>query len=220
MKKVIIFGTGEFAELIYLYLTREGNHKVVAFTVHKEQIKDNEFLGLPVISFDSIEKTHPPEKFTMFIAVGYSNVNKKRARIFEEAKSKGYHLLSYVHPSTKLWNEFEMGENCFVFENNTIQPFVKLGNDVIIWSNNVISHHTIIKDHCFIVSHVSIAGHVTIEPYCFFGMNATVRNRIRIAKNCVIGAGAVILEDTKEGEVYSAGTTKKLEVTSDKLKNF
>jgi len=220
MKKVVIFGIGKFPEIIYMYLTRESNHDIVAFTIHKEYIKEKEFLGLPIIPFDDIEKTYPPEKFTIFVAIGYSDMNEKRAKIFKEAKSKGYTLLSYIHPSTKIWDEFKMGENCFIFENNTIQPFVELGNDVIIWSNNVISHHTIIKDHCFIVSHVAIAGNVTIEPYCFLGINATVRNRIKIAKKCVIGAGAVILEDTNEGEVYTAGSTKKLEISSDKLKNL
>ena len=220
MKKVIIFGTGGFAEIIYMYLTRESNHDIIAFTTHKEYIKEKEFLGLPVISFDDIEKTYSPEKFTIFVAIGYSDMNEKRAKIFDEAKSKGYELLSYIHPSTKIWDEFEMGENCFIFENNTIQPFVKLGNNVIIWSNNVISHHTRIKDHCFIVSHVAIAGNVIIEPYCFLGINATIRNRIKIAKKCIIGAGAVILENTNEGEVYTAGSTKKLAITSDKVKNF
>ena len=76
------------------------------------------------------------------------------------------------------------------------------------------------KDHCFIVSHVAIAGNVIIEPYCFLGINATIRNRIKIAKKCIIGAGAVILENTNEGEVYTAGATKKLAITSDKVKNF
>lgn len=216
--KVVIFGTGGFAEIIHMYLTRDANHEVVAFTIHKKHITEKEFLGIPIVPFEEIVKTHPPDKFTLFVAVGYSENNKKRARIFAEAKEKGYKLLSYVHSSTKLWKEFEMGENCFVFENNTIQPFVKLGNDVIIWSGNVISHHTTIKDHCFIVSHAAIAGNVTIEPYCFVGMNATIRNRIKIAKECIIGAGAVILEDTNEGEVYVAGATKKIDIKSDHLK--
>ena len=156
----------------------------------------------------------------MFIAIGYSELNKKREKIFNEAKNKGYELLSYVHPSTKLWDDFEMGENCFIFENNVIQPSVKLGNNVIIWSSNVISHHCEIKDHNFIISHVAIAGNVTIEPYCFVGMNATIRNSLTIAKECVIGAGAVILEDTKEGEVYVSNSTKKLSIKSNELKNI
>ena len=220
MKKVIIFGTGDLAKLIQKYLTRDSPHEIVAFTSHQEFITEKNIDGLPVIPFEKIQGEFPIDKFTMFIAIGYSELNKKREKIFNEAKSKGYELLSYVHPSTKLWDDFEMGENCFIFENNVIQPSVKLGNNVIIWSNNVISHHCEIKDHNFIVSHTAIAGNVTIEPYCFVGMNATIRNSLTIAKECVIGAGAVILEDTKEGEVYVSNSTKKLSIKSRELKHI
>ena len=128
--------------------------------------------------------------------------------------------MSYIHPSTIINDEFEMGENCFNFEINIIQPFVKLEDGVIIWTGNVISHHSTIMKHCFIVSHTTIAGNTTIEPYCFIGMNATIRNSVRVAKECVIGAGYVILHDTNEKEVYAAHSTVKLEVTSDLLKNL
>lgn len=220
MKKVVIFGTGEFAKVIHQYLTRDSPYEVVAFTANEWAIKEKIVSGCPVVAFEKVESIYPSDKFYMFIALGYSDMNKKRTKFFDEAKAKGYELLSYVHPTTKLWDDFEMGENCFVFENNVIQPFVKLGNDVIIWSNNVISHHTTVKDHCFIVSHVAIAGNVTIESHCFIGMNATVRNGIKIARECVIGAGAVILKDTKEKEVYVSNSTEKLSLTSDQLKEL
>ncbi len=220
MRDIIIFGIGGFAEIVYTYFKHDSSFNVVAFTANESAIKENSLFGLPVIPFENIETTYPPTKFQMFIAVGYSNMNKKRARIFDEAKSKGYELVSYVHPSTIINDSFQMGENCFIFENNVLQPFVTLGNDVIIWTGNVISHHTTIKDHCFIISHVAIAGNVIIEPFCFLGMNATIRNRVTIARECVIGAGAVILEDTKEKEVYVSHSTKKLDITSDILKSL
>jgi sugar O-acyltransferase (sialic acid O-acetyltransferase NeuD family) len=147
-------------------------------------------------------------------------LNKKRAKVFDEAKTKGYKLISYVHPTTSISEEFHMGENCFIFEKNVIQPFVTLGNDIIIWTGNVISHHTTIKDHCFIVSHSAIAGNVTINSFCFIGMNATIRNGIKIAKETVIGAGAIILNDTEEKGVYTNKSTIKLDITSDKLKSI
>jgi sugar O-acyltransferase (sialic acid O-acetyltransferase NeuD family) len=221
-KKVVVFGTGGFAQLVYLYLkqSKPSFLEVVAFSANEWVIKDKAIYGLPVIPFESIEKVYPSKEYRMFIAVGYSELNRKRARFFEEAKDKGYSLISYVHPSTILNDEFEMGENCFIFENNVIQPYVKLEDDVIIWTGNVISHHTTIMKHCFIVSHAAIAGNTVIEPYCFVGMNATIRNGIRIARECVIGAGSVILNSTNEKEVYAAHSTIKLDITSNRLKNL
>ena len=221
-KKVIIFGKGNFAQIIYIYLNQSVEYEVVAFTINEWAMNDNSqiFCNLPVVPFERIQDIYPPNNFHMFIALGYTNMNKRRSKIFDEAKSKGYILISYVHPTTFVNEEFHMGENCFIFENNVIQPFVSLGNDIIIWTGNVLSHHTTIKDHCFIVSHCAIAGNVTIDSFCFIGMNATVRNGVKIASECVIGAGAIILKDTEEKGVYTNKSTIKLNITSDKLKSL
>ena len=119
MQKIVIFGTGELAQRIFFYL-KNSEDEVVAFSANKSNIDSNELLGLPVVEFENIEQKYPPEKFSMFIALAYSDMNKKRAKFFDEAKSKGYELYSYVHPSTKIWDEFEMGENCFILAENII----------------------------------------------------------------------------------------------------
>lgn len=220
MKKVIIFGTGDFAKVAHFYLTNDSEYKVVAFTANKQFIKDKDLFGLPIIPFEDIEAKCSPTEFMMFIAIAYSKINKTRAEIFCQSKEKGYKLLSYVNSKVTKWGEFDIGENCFILENVVIQPFVKIGNDVIIWSGNHIGHHTLIGDHCFITSHVVISGNVTIGPYCFLGVNSTIRDGINIARECVIGAGAVILKNTKEREVYIANSTKLLPITSDMLKHL
>jgi len=222
LKKVIIFGIGNFAQIIYIYLKQSSEFEVIAFTANEWAIKDNNsiFCNLPVVPFERVQEIYPPNNFQMFIAIGYTNMNKKRAKIFYEAKSKGYVLVSYIHPTTSINEEFHMGENCFIFENNVIQPFVSLGNNIIIWTGNVISHHTTIKDHCFIVSHSAIAGNVIIDSFCFIGMNATIRNGIKIASESVIGAGSIILKDTEEKGVYTNKSTIKLGITSDKLQSL
>lgn len=220
MKGVIIFGTGNFAEVAHFYLSNDSPYEVVAFTVNKWAIKNEKFLDLPLIPFEEIESIFPPSKFEMFVAVGYLKMNKTRAEICKKAKEKGYKLITYVNSKVTKWGELDIGENCFIFENVVIQPFVKIGNDVIMWSGNHIGHHSKIGDHCFITSHVVVSGNVDVGPYCFLGINSTIRDGIKIAQECVIGAGTVIMNDTKEKEVYAATKSKPLPITSDKLKHL
>jgi len=220
MKKVVIFGTGDFAQVAYFYLTNDSPYEIVAFTANKDSIKEKELFGLPVIPFEEVENHYPPDRFGMFIAIGYSNVNKVRANKYYEAKTKGYELISYMNSKATHWGDTEIGDNCFIFENQTIQPFVKIGNNVVIWSGNHIGHHSVIGDHCFITSHVVISGNVKIGPYCFLGVNATIRDGITIARECVIGAGAVILKDTRENAVYAVKSTEPLFIASDKLRKI
>ena len=214
--KIIIFGTGEFAQEIFLYLEKFSEFKVVAFTIHKEFIKDKTLFEKPIIPFEEIENNYSPNEVSMLICIGFSKMNKKREKIFLEVKNKNYKLENFIHPSNYVWDELEIGENCIILENNVIRPHVKIGNNVIIENNNVISHHCIIKDNCYITSQAIIAGHVTIESNCFLGINCTIRNRIKIAKESLIGAGAVILKNTKEKEVYSVNTVM-LSRKSDEL---
>ena len=219
MKKVVIFGTGELAQRIFFYL-KDSDDQVVAFCANKSKIDKEELLGLPVIAFENIEEKFPPSKFSMFIALAYSEMNKKRTKFFNEAKNKGYELYSFVHPSTKIWDEFEMGENCFILANNVIQPFVKIGNNVLIGSNNLISHNTIIGDNCFITSNVTMGGHITMGKNCFVGLSATINQRIKIGDECIIGAGTIITKDINDKEVYAENSSKKLPQSSEQISNI
>jgi sugar O-acyltransferase (sialic acid O-acetyltransferase NeuD family) len=220
MSKVIIVGTGDFAQIAALYLEQDSPHEVVAFTAHERFIGDAVLLGRPVLAFEAIEAQLPPSEYAMFVAVGFSKVNQVRAQLYAACKAKGYELISYVSSKAMQWGHVELGDNCFIFEANVLQPFVKIGNDVIIWSGNHIGHHATIGDHCFLSSHAVISGHTRIGAYSFLGVNSTIRDGVTVAPRCVIGAGATILRDTVEGGVYAARTTAAAPVTSDTLPDF
>ena len=219
MKKIIIFGTGELAQRIFFYL-KDSDDQVIAFCANKSKIDKEELLGLPVIAFENIEKKFPPSEFSMFIALAYSEMNKKRTKFFNEAKNKGYELYSFIHPSTKIWDEFEIGENCFILANNVIQPFVKIGNNVLIGSNNLISHNTTIGDNCFVASNVTMGGHITMGKNCFVGLSATINQRIQIGNECIIGAGTIISKDINDKEVYAENSSKKLPQSSEQISDM
>jgi len=209
-EKLIIIGDSAFAQIAYEYFTYDSPYEVVAFSVEKDFLKRQEMFGRPVVPFEELQHLYEPANHKVFVAIAYTQLNRLRARLYREAKKKGFSIVSYISSKAFVWRNVEIGENCFVFEDNTIQPFVKIGNNVILWSGNHIGHHSIIRDHSFISSHVVISGFCEVGEYCFIGVNATVANNIRIAKDCLIGAGAVILRDTKEGKIYASKRTEPL----------
>jgi sugar O-acyltransferase (sialic acid O-acetyltransferase NeuD family) len=217
---VVIFGVGDFARVAHVYLRDDSEHDVVAFTAHGEHVDAREFRGLPLVPYEEIVQTHPPDRFAMFVAIGFRNVNRARAEIYADAKSKGYELVSYVSSRAMRSAETQLGDNCFVFEANVIQPFVELGDDVILWSGNHIGHDSRIEDHCFIASHVVVSGNVVIGHHSFVGVNATFRDGITVAPHCVIGAGALVMADTAEGDVLAPSRTKPRELRSWELEGF
>ena len=158
MKPVIIFGLGSYAQVAQVYLTQDSPYEVVAFTVNEAYITAPTLLGKPVIAFERLLETHPPDDYRMLVAMGAGNMNNARKQVYETCKQMGYEFVSYINSKAMQWGEIEIGENTFIFEANVIQPFVKIGNNTVLWSGNHIGHHSTIGDHVFIASHAVISG--------------------------------------------------------------
>jgi len=214
MSKVVIFGAGKIADEAYFYLTNDSPHEIVAFTVDAEHLRAKEKLGLPVVAFEAIERDYPPGDFTMFVAVGYQELNKFRARKYEEAKAHGYELISYVSSRASNFGGVEIGDNCFVLEFAVVQPCARVGNNVFIWSGNHIGHHARIEDHCYIAGNVVISGNTVIEPYCFIGVSATLGHEITVGRESFIGAGSLITKNVAPKSVYITPDTQKFRLDS------
>ena len=204
--KAVIFGTGSFAELAHYFLTHDSTCDVQAFCADRDRITQDSFCDLPLRPFETIEQEYPPGEHSMFIAIGYNKLNTLREKYYHLAKDKGYTLLSYVSSRSSFFAK-EIGDNCFIFEDNTVQPFVHIGSNVVLWSGNHIGHHSVIKDHVFIASHVVVSGHCTVGNHTFIGVNATLRDGLTIGDRNIIGSGALIMKNTEDDAVYSARRT-------------
>lgn len=220
MKQLVIFGTTEVAELALWYFRNDANRKVAAFTVDPEFVGGDSLHGLPVVPFSEIAEVFPPGETEMFVAMGYSKLNAVRRAKVEAAQALGYTLASYVSSRATVLNEGRIGRNCFILEDNTIQPFVRIGDNVTLWSGNHIGHHSTIEDHVFVASHVVVSGGVTIGEASFIGVNATIRDHVTIGPRCVIGSGALILQDAEAEGVYMGTASERARVPSTRLRQL
>lgn len=205
--KVVIFGTEDIASLARFYLENDSKFTPVAFCIDGKYIKENSVEGLPVIPFEEIEKSHTSNDF-FFFAPLYDN--KLRANKTKEIKEKGYSLITYVSSKATIWTK-NIGENCFIMENNVIQPYVSIGNNVIFWSGNHIGHHGTIGNNIFFSSHVVLSGNCIVEDFTWFGVNCTIRDQLTIAKGCVIGMGSIVTKNTIENKTYIGNPAKCIE---------
>lgn len=218
MRKVIIFGLKDYAELAHYYLTHDSSDEVVAFSVHRAYLPPGgKFHGLPVVAFEDVASIYPPGEFHFFAPMSPKNMNRDREAIYQEIKRQGYQCISYVSSKATTFGN-EIGDNCFILEDNTIQPFTRIGNNVVLWSGNHIGHHGIIRDHVTFTSHVVMSGHCDIGAYSFFGVNATLRNALNIAEGSFITMAAAVVKDTEAWGVYKGNPAEKLAIPSTKMK--
>jgi sugar O-acyltransferase (sialic acid O-acetyltransferase NeuD family) len=216
-KKIIIVGNTSNARLAKHYFENDSDYEVIAFCVNMVYISEPMFESLPVIPFEEIETLYPPAKYDVFIAVGYNKMNKIREELYNKCKEKGYFLPNYISSRCSFLTKEVIGDNNFILEDNTIQPFVKIGSNNVLWSGNHIGHDTVIGDHNFITSHVVVSGFVKIENNCFIGVNATLRDAIAIANETLIAAGSIIMKNTVAQDVYVPARSVKLEKKSSEI---
>jgi|ERR1051325_904608 len=220
MKPLVIFGAGELAEVAHFYFTRDAGAAVAAFTVDAAYLKERRFCGQPVVPFEEVGAAYPPDRHDLFVALSYARINALRAEKCAAGKAQGYRLRTYVSSKASVWEGFEPGENCFILEDNTIQPFVRIAANVTLWSGNHIGHHAVLGANCFITSHVVISGGVQVGDNAFIGVNATIRDHVKIGARSVIGAGSLVLQDVPADGVVAASGTELSKVPSHRLRRL
>ncbi|OZA77435.1 acetyltransferase [Polynucleobacter sp. 39-46-10] len=213
-KKLLIIGDSAFAEVAYECFTHDSEYEVVGFAVESQYLKRTELFGLPIVPFEQIEEHFNPSKIEFYAALVYSQLNRLRTRLYQAAKAKGYRPASYISSRAFVWQNVVVGEHCFVFEDNTIQPFVRIGNNVVLWSGNHIGHHSVIQDHCFIASHVVISGFCNIGSHTFMGVNATLGNNVSIGEDNWIGPSVTLVKDTEPNLLFKVEQPEPAKVSA------
>ena len=211
---ILIFGIGNVAELAYYYLKNDTKLNVKAFVVERDfmpEIKTK--FELPIVSFEELEKEYSPKEYLLFAPCSGTNLNKFRERIYNEGKQKGYSFYTYISSKASVYTD-EIGDNCFILEDNTIQPYTKIGNNCGLRSGNHIGHHSIIEDHVFITSHTVIAGLCLIKKYCWIGINASIRDSTILSEGTVVAMSSSVTKNTDGNAIYM-GIPAKLYKTCD-----
>lgn len=217
-RPLLIIGGGAIARLAKFYFERDTPYRVAAFAVDAAFCHSDTFEGAPLLTIEAATAQFPPADCDAFVAIGYAQMNRVRAQKYEQMKQCGYRLATYISPHCTYLSQFETGDNCFILEDNTIQPFVRIGNNVYLWSGNHIGHDVHLADHVYVTSQVVIAGFTQVGAYSFLGVNATLRDSIVLGERTLAGAGAVLLKNTAAGSVWVPPPSVLLPKDSSELK--
>jgi acetyltransferase-like isoleucine patch superfamily enzyme len=212
MAKIVLFGIGRGAAVAHRFLARDTEHEIVGFTVDAAYIKDHTHRGLPIVPFEEVERSFPPDDFRMLVLLGYQGMNELRQRKFAESKAKGYTLESYVASNIFRVEPIAVGENCFILDNQSISLDVTIGNNVVMWSSNHVGDLTMIEDHAWVSSHVTIAASVRVGQGAFLGIGATVTNGVKVGRQAFVGANVLLSGDLADGRVRVSTEAEDLPV--------
>jgi sugar O-acyltransferase (sialic acid O-acetyltransferase NeuD family) len=217
---LLIFGTGNNAECAHYYLTHDvaykNKYEVVGFITENKDANMSNFCGLDVHELDGIETLFDPSLIKVIAPISGRNMNKYRERIFNTLLEKRFEFINYISSKANVFTE-KIGRNCFILEDNTIQPFVEIGDNCMIWSGNHIGHHSKLGNHIFMTSHIVISGLCQIGDYCYIGVNVSIRDSTILAPNTVIGMHSGVTKNTESYKIYTGCPAKIFKECDDTL---
>ncbi len=213
-KKLIIYGIGRFAEYVGYVFENDSDYEVVAFCIEEKYLESKSFNDKPLLKFESLDSSYPPDQYSLFIAVGNNEIRKK---IFKQSVFKGYNLASYISSKSKFWDNLVAGTNVFIDEGCVLQPFISISDNSILFTSSL-GHHTQIGKHS-LLSGSKTGGNVIIGENCYIGLNASIKQNIKIGDNTIVGMNCAIERDTSAYDVYSNKGTVKRKLNSAQLGN-
>ncbi len=219
MTDIVMFGSGQIADVARVYLHKESDFRIVAFTVDRAYQSSDRYAGLPLVAWEDLPNVFPPSQVKLLGPISYRRLNQFRRDRYLEGKQLGYDFVSFIHPDCNIYSD-DIGENCFILEKNVIQPFAHIGNNVVLWSGNHIGHNVHIGDHCFITSQVGIAGAVTIGEESYLAGKSGVIDGITIGRSCLLCPGAIATQDLADKRVLKAASASVLRASSQRFSHL
>lgn len=210
MKKILLYGNTDLAELVYFYAAAEKQLTIEAAVVPQKFLSLSSKLPIKNIPFENIETTHSPNDYAFIVCVGYTKMNSVRSEIFKEINEKGYEIINYIHHTANIYSN-NIGYGNIIFPNVTIDPYTAIGNGNIFYPCSILSHHSSIQNFNFFAVRACVAGHVSIKNNCFIGANATIKDNVNIESEVLIGANAYVSKDCSEKVVIVPTKSRILE---------
>lgn len=199
MTDIIIFGAGQFADVLKVYIEQDTNDNVVGYTVDKSYCSRSEHNGKPLVPWEELEESFPPEDVKVLGPISYRGMNSFRMKRFLNGKKRGYNFYSFIHSSVSNYSS-RIGENVIILEGNSIQPFAEIDDNCILWCHNHIGHHTIIKKHCFLTGKVAIGGNSLLEEGVF-ATGCNISDNVTVGGWSYLQPGTFVATDLAENSI-------------------
>ena len=197
MKKLIVYGAGEFGSLIANVLSYHDDLEIVAYGDDDPQKSADHIDGTPVFGQEDLLDFAKQNNIKLAItAIGNNTV---RADKFNLLKNIGFQMISIVHPQALIDTKVSYGDNVIIEMGTAIHTHSKIGNNVFVGGEGLIGHHNTIGDHVLVGGNVSFGGSVVVEDYVSLGVGASIKPGIRLGKGAVIGVGAAVIKDVEPG---------------------
>lgn len=196
MKDIIIVGAGgcgrEVANWIEDTNVVEETWNILGFLDDNENALEGFLCKYQIIG---TIKNHQPNGNVLY-AMGIANPVVKKI-VGPALMEKGAQFASIIHPSTRIYSEYELGVGLVTYPNSKIATGCKIGNFVTLQST-ILGHDAQLEDYVTVSSNCGITGGTKLREGCFIGDHACITVGLEVGANAYVGIGSVVIRNVEE----------------------
>lgn len=140
-------------------------------------------------------KEHVPSP-DVYYAMGIANPAVKKI-VGNVLLAGSARFASIIHPSTRIYSEFEPGIGLVTYPNSKIATGCRIGNFVTLQST-ILGHDSCLEDYVTVSSSCGITGGVKLHEGSFIGDHACISVGLEVGKNAYVGIGSVVIRNVEE----------------------
>ncbi|MEK2687645.1 acetyltransferase [Bdellovibrio sp. GT3] len=206
MKKIVIFGCGGHAKVVFDIIQSKSDFSVAAFFDNNP--KETNFLGAPVFSDIQQLKNYANENQVSHAIVAIGN-NDARKKLQIEAAQIGFNLPVLVHSSSIISSTANLGAGSVVFPGVIVNADAKIAEGCILNSGAIVEHDCFIGAFTHIAPGTVLCGGVSVGTLTLVGARSVVIPMMKVGTRATVGAGSVVVRDIPN-DACAVGTPAKI----------
>jgi sugar O-acyltransferase (sialic acid O-acetyltransferase NeuD family) len=201
MKKIIIFGSGDYSEVVLKIIIESKSYDLIGYidieNKNTKNLQKLKYLGKIEENVSLLNNSD----IHGIVAIGCNYTRKKVVDEIHKINNKFvWEILK--HPSANICDSSSVGAGSVIVAGVVINGRNKIGSHCLINTNSSLNHDNILDDFSSTGPGVNTGGNVLIGKYCYIGIGTSIKHNIRIGNNTIIGAQSYVNSDCKGDSLY------------------
>lgn len=220
MKKLVIFGSGGHAKVIFSEVMKLRKFQFLGFVDDFKKkgelvvrLNNKNFYNLGNIK----QVINDNKKINGIIGVGLNRIRKKIVKDINKI-DKNFKFEKIVSKDAIVNSNVSLGEGTLVVSGAVINNGTKIGKHCILNTSCSIDHDNQFSDFSSAGPGVITGGNVVVGEQSYLGLGCMVKNQVNILENTIVGFGSIVNKDCKKNSIYWGSPAKKIKIKIKKTK--
>jgi sugar O-acyltransferase (sialic acid O-acetyltransferase NeuD family) len=203
MEKILIVGTGGLAREFSSWCS--DYFQIVGYW--SEKATEHAEFNLPGILHTGDVTPDAAGTDIVFLAIGAPSV---KAKFYKQFSNLGFKFPSFIHPSSTVSDNANIGDGVIISPNCVVSPKVTLNRLVYVNFSCGIGHDAVVGNYVQINPGSQLGGFSKIGDSVLIGSGSIILQGITVGNEATVGSGSVVLSKVAAGATVLGNPAKRM----------